>query len=438
MQRVAERIGIADGADPARPTFNGRSQSAPTRASASRARGSFRARATAYRDSFDDEHSAHRRARRRPLRAGCRRRMKILFVLEHSGVVAAGARARAAARPRTLDHLAARRVKPAHSPRELQNLADECERIEYALLPSGLRTPSRARPATCGSASTTCATSSPATGTRRSCASACSAPMRSPARAQRRRPPAPGALGRLLRARRARLPPPARRALLARSGPTSCWSRRSSTSARARPTGCAPQAARHPHRVPGLQLGQPDEQGPGSRRARPDARLERPPGAGGGELHGIRRSGSGSRARPSDDPWFDWQPSRTREEFCARGRARPDAADRALPVLVGVRRRRTRSNSSARWIERLAPRRAARRGRLPVRPYPDTARSWVGAGLDGAAGPRLAALRRDAARRHDAAELLRLDLPRGRGRRDQHDRADRERDRRPAGAHAAR
>ncbi len=60
------------------------------------------------------------------------------------------------------------------------------------------------------------------------------------------------------------------------------------------------EAARHPHRLPGLQLGQPDEQGARPRRARPDARLERPPGPrGGGAARRSRPRGSGSRARRS-------------------------------------------------------------------------------------------------------------------------------------------
>ena len=59
------------------------------------------------------------------------------------------------------------------------------------------------------------------------------------------------------------------------------------------------EAARHPGLLSGSELGQPDQQGPPARAARPGARLERPPEAGGGRA--ARRSGRVawlSRARP--------------------------------------------------------------------------------------------------------------------------------------------
>src|SRR4051812_13075258 len=63
--------------------------------------------------------------------------MKILFVLEHSGVAPLVPALRLLHERGHSITLASRRVKSAHSARELQELADECERISYALLPSG-------------------------------------------------------------------------------------------------------------------------------------------------------------------------------------------------------------------------------------------------------------------------------------------------------------
>ena len=77
------------------------------------------------------------------------------------------------------------------------------------------------------------------------------------------------------------------------------------------------EAARDPGLVPGAQLGQPDQQGAAARRARPGARLERPPGAGGGRA--ARRSAPRRRRHrgPRLRPLVRRQPSRTREELCA-------------------------------------------------------------------------------------------------------------------------
>ncbi len=63
--------------------------------------------------------------------------MKILFVMEHSGVGPLVPTLRLLHERGHTIHLAARRVKTGHSHGELQALADECERITYGPLPRG-------------------------------------------------------------------------------------------------------------------------------------------------------------------------------------------------------------------------------------------------------------------------------------------------------------
>jgi hypothetical protein len=62
--------------------------------------------------------------------------MKILFVLEHSGVGPLVPALRLLHERGHAIHLASRRVKTGHSHQELQALADECPRITYGQLPS--------------------------------------------------------------------------------------------------------------------------------------------------------------------------------------------------------------------------------------------------------------------------------------------------------------
>ena len=63
--------------------------------------------------------------------------MKILFVLEHSGVGPLVPALRLLHERGHTIHLASRRVKTGQSHQELQTLADECPRITYGQLPSG-------------------------------------------------------------------------------------------------------------------------------------------------------------------------------------------------------------------------------------------------------------------------------------------------------------
>ena len=157
------------------------------------------------------------------------------------------------------------------------------------------------------------------------------------------------------------------------------------------------EAARHPHRLPGLQLGQPDEQGPRPRRARPVARLERPAGArGGGAARDPARPDPVTGA-PVGDPWFEWQPSRSREELCAEVGLRPDAADRPLPVLLRVRRAERGRVRPALDRAPARARRAARRRRLPDPAVPGH-RAALGRRRD-STGRRCASGRASASRR---------------------------------------
>ena len=167
--------------------------------------------------------------------------MKILFVLEHSGVSPLVPALELLHDRGHSITLAARRVKSAHSARELQNLADRCERIEYALLPSG--------PADALARATRDLRfgidylrylepryrDTPKLRER--------AAANAPEWVQRAARRNPRALGRLLRAaERALRRRRTSSAIWQRSGPTCCSSRRSSTSARVRRTGCVPQS----------------------------------------------------------------------------------------------------------------------------------------------------------------------------------------------------
>ena len=110
-------------------------------------------------------------------------------------------------------------------------------------------------------------------------------------------------------------------------------------------------------------------------------------------------------------------------------------ADRALRLLV-----RLRCSRRGRVRPPLAGRAARSRGRGGRdRSAAPAQRGAVGGRRAGRpAGSRLAEARRGAARERVAQQLLRLDPPLVRCGRDQHLRADRERRRRPAGAHRAR
>jgi hypothetical protein len=102
------------------------------------------------------------------------------------------------------------------------------------------------------------------------------------------------------------------------------------------------------------------------------------------ELHGISPARIRITGAPVGDPWFDWQPSRTREELC-----REVGLDPEKPIVLYLCSSEFVAPNEVefvqRWLERLRSRGGllAQAGYL-VRPYPDTAQRWVAAGLDGA------------------------------------------------------
>ena len=260
MRRVADRIGIDWSPSLLRPTFNGR----PIRANSSdptvQGEGILpeRRRYRVLRRARDGSPSSPATGTSgRP--AACA--MKILFVLEHPGVGPLVPALRLLHERGHAIHLAARRVKSGHSHNELQALADECERITYTKLPSGggstarARGPARARlPAL------------PRAALPRLAQARARAAENAPRRRASRRVPglaAPRAVERSL-------PPPEAVLALPAQGAAGPRARHAADRPRLAPGRLAArrEAARHPHRLPGLQLGQPDEQGPRPRRAR--------------------------------------------------------------------------------------------------------------------------------------------------------------------------
>jgi hypothetical protein len=100
------------------------------------------------------------------------------------------------------------------------------------------------------------------------------------------------------------------------------------------------------------------------------------------ELHGIPPARIRLTGAPVCDPWFEWQPSRSREEFCREVGLRADR-----PVVLYVCSSRFVAPDELAfvwsWIEHLR----ALGGSFAdvgflIRPYPDTARRWVGMDLD--------------------------------------------------------
>ena len=151
------------------------------------------------------------------------------------------------------------------------------------------------------------------------------------------------------------------------------------------------------------------------------------------ELHGVRPERVVVTGAPAYDHWFDWQPSADARGALRRSRARPGAARSCSTSARPSSSPPTSPRSSAAGSRRCA--RAAGRSRdagLLVRPHPLAAPGSATCGIDDpqvAIWPRA---RRVPAGGRGAAELLRLDLPQRRRRRDQHERADRGGDRRPA------
>ena len=217
---------------------------------------------------------------------------------------------------------------------------------------------------------------------------------------------------------------------------TCCWSRRSCTSGRGRWTTCAPLRRRGIASV--LGVGSWDHlTTKGLIHELPDRivvwnELQRTEAA---ELHGARPDRCGHR-RAGLRPLVrdDGRPP-TREEFCARVGLPADrpyllylcSSPFIAPFEVDVVRR---------WIAghpRQRRRRCGPAGIL-VRPHPQNAAQWAGVDLssfgDVSIWPRAGANPIGPRR---AQRVLRLDVPRARGRRREHQRADRVGNRRPAG-----
>ena len=155
------------------------------------------------------------------------------------------------------------------------------------------------------------------------------------------------------------------------------------------------------------------------------------------ELHGVPAGRITLTGAPAFDHWFDWASLPDPGGVLCGGRSAPRPPDHPLRLLIGLHRP-GRAGLRPR-LDRAAPRarRRPRRRRSP-RPPSSAVRDAVGGGeARWTPGRALAAPRRGSLRRGRAAQLLRLDLPRGRRRRDQHHRTDRGGDRRPSGAHAA-
>ena len=170
------------------------------------------------------------------------------------------------------------------------------------------------------------------------------------------------------------------------------------------------------------------------------ARLERGPGARGGRAaRDPARSGRASTGATPTTTGSTGRRAARREDVLRRSRPATPTARIVLYVcsspFIAPRRGRVRpplGRGPAR-----ARTTALRTAGVLVRPHPRNAAQWRGVDARTTGRPtRLAAARRGAARRQRAPELLRLDPPRRRRRRHQHERADRERDRRPAGPHA--
>ena len=200
-------------------------------------------------------------------------------------------------------------------------------------------------------------------------------------------------------------------------------------------------AAGRAQRAVGGELGQPDQQGPDPRAARPRRSSgtrrsgPRPP-----TLHGVPPERVVVTGAQLFDDWFEARPSRSREEFC-----REVGLDPARPFVLYV------GSSSfiapdevpfvERWLSRLrrAPSQAVRAVGVLVRPHPANSRQWRA--FDAASFAQVSLWprgRRRSQRATGPARLRGLAVALRRGGRHQHQRADRGRHRRPAGVHGSR
>ena len=288
--------------------------------------------------------------------------MRILFVLHHAGVTPFARTLGLLAGRGHQVHVAFKRVKTAESARDLKQLADEHPGITFGHVPGGR--PSEWDPFARKLRATIdylrylepryrdaeklrarAERNAPAAGKRL----AGMARAAGTAGRRRRAGHAPG--GRALPAIPGRAPPPPRRARL-RPAADHTADRAGLVAERLAPRR---QTDRHPHRLSGAELGQPDEQGAPARRARPGLRLERGAGRRGGRAaRGSPRPGRGHRCaavRPL---------VRVGAEPVARGALRRGRAARRPPVrrlrlLVRVRRPGASRLSSAAGSPSFAP-----------------------------------------------------------------------------------
>jgi hypothetical protein len=300
------------------------------------------------------------------------RPMRILFVLEHPGIGALVPMLRLLHERGHSIHLAARRVKSGHSHNELQTLADECERIDYTRLPSGAGS-KLAREVRL------------ALDYRRYLDPRFRDTPKLRARAAktavRRFDRVPSAV---LRAVERSLPPPdyvtrhlteERPDVLLVTPLVELGSRQADWLRAAKRLG--------------IRTGYPvfswdNLTNKGLVRDEPDLVLvwNDLQAREAEELHGVSPARIRITGAPVGDPWFDWQPSRTREELCS-----DVGLDPGQPIVLYVCSSEFVAPNEVefvpRWVERVRSYGGllAEAGYL-IRPYPDTAQRWIAAGLD--------------------------------------------------------
>jgi FkbM family methyltransferase len=122
-------------------------------------------------------------------------------------------------------------------------------------------------------------------------------------------------------------------------------------------------------------------------------------------MHGVSADDVVVTGAAAFDHWFDWRPSTTREEFCARVGLSPDR-----PYLLYLCSSKFVAPEEApfvrRWAEQIrqAPSAALRRVGILVRPHPQNADQWLNVDLSGLGAvvwPAAGAIPVDAASRSD-------------------------------------
>jgi hypothetical protein len=299
--------------------------------------------------------------------------MRILFVLEHPGVGPLVPALRLLHERGHSIHLAARRVKSGHSHNELQALGDECERITYTKLPTG-RDSQLARDVRF------------ALDYRRYLEPRYRDSPKLRARAAKTAPPrlsrVPAAV---LRAVERSLPPPdyvtrhlaeERPDVLLVTPLVDLGSRQADWLRAAKRLGIRtgyPVLSWDNLTNKGLVHDEPDLVVVWNDLQAREAE----------ELHGISPERIRVTGAPVCDPWFDWRPSRSREELCREVGLDPDQ-----PIVLYLCSSEFVAPNEVEFVPRWIKRLRARGGLLAdagylIRPYPDTAQRWVAAGLDG-------------------------------------------------------